>query len=246
MAIGIDVEHSVAHTYTQNGLTESFIKRLKFITRALILNSNLAFTIWGHAIMHATSLIQIRSSAYHSCSPLQLIRGHEPYISHLQVFGRAIYVLIASPQHAKMGRQKRLGIYIGYESPTILKYLEPLIGDLFTTYFIDYQFDNAHFPTLIPFSTKQCREISQKEDQLNSFDPRTSQSELDIKKIVQLQQTIAQLPDACTDVKGMTKSHIPSANTLERVVVLTNDEKSVELETRQKRGWPIGAKDKNR
>ena len=43
----------------------------------------------------------------------------------------------------------------------------------------------------------------------------------------------------------MIKSHIPTANVPERVVVPTNDEKPVELETHQKRGHPIGAKDKN-
>ena len=31
MSIGINIEHHVTHTYTQNGLAESFIKRLKLI-----------------------------------------------------------------------------------------------------------------------------------------------------------------------------------------------------------------------
>ena len=47
------------------------------------------------------------------------------------------------------------------------------------------------------------------------------------------------------DVKGVIKSHIPTANAPERVVVPINDEKPVELETRQRCGRPIGAKDKN-
>jgi len=49
-----------------------------------------------------------------------------------EFFGRAIYIPIAPPQRTKMGPQKRLGIYIGYESLFIIKYLEPLSGDLFT------------------------------------------------------------------------------------------------------------------
>ena len=115
-----------------------------------------------------------------------------------------------------MGLQRTLGIYVGYESPAIFKYLEPLTGDLFTTCFANYQFDEAHFPILrgrkTLLSTKQCREISCKEDQLNSFDPQTSQSELEVQKIIQLEQIAAQLPDAFTDVKGVIKSHIPVAN----------------------------------
>ena len=90
-----------------------------------------------------------------------------------------------------MSPQRRLGIYVGYESLTILKYLELLTSDLFTTRFADCQFDEAYFSTLgggkTFFSTKQCREISWKEDQLNTFDPRTSQIELEVQKIVQLQ-----------------------------------------------------------
>ena len=45
-----------------------------------------------------------------------------------------------------------------------------------------------------------------------------------------MQQIVAQLPDAFTDVKGVTKSYILVANAPERVVVPTNDEKLVELE----------------
>ena len=114
--------------------------------------------------MHATTMIRIRPSIYHSYSPLQLVREHEPNISHLRVFGCAVYVPIAPPQCAKIGSQRRLGIYVGYESPAILKYLEPLTGNLFTARFVDYQFDEGHFPALgggkTLFSTKQCQEIS--------------------------------------------------------------------------------------
>jgi len=41
LTLGIDVEHSVPHVHTQNGLAESLIKRIKLIARPLLLNSNL-------------------------------------------------------------------------------------------------------------------------------------------------------------------------------------------------------------
>ena len=138
----------MTYTHTQNGLAESFVKHLKFIARALILNSNFPFTIWRHATMHAETLIWIRPSAYHSYSPIQLVCGHKRNISHLRVFGCAVYVPIAPPQCAKMGPQRRLSIYVGYESPAILKYLEALTNDLFITRFVDSQFDEAYFLTL--------------------------------------------------------------------------------------------------
>ena len=48
----------------------------------------------------------------------------------------------------KDGPQRRLGIYVGYESPSIIKYLEPMTGDLFKARFADCHFDESVYPTL--------------------------------------------------------------------------------------------------
>jgi hypothetical protein len=47
-----------------------------------------------------------------------------------------------------MGPHRKLGIYVGYKSPSIIKYLEPLTGDLFTTHQADCIFNEDHFPAL--------------------------------------------------------------------------------------------------
>ncbi|CAA0822265.1 Unknown protein, partial [Striga hermonthica] len=137
MVVGIDIEHHVAHVHTQNGLAESLIKRLQLIARPLIIRTKLPTSVWGHAILHAGNLIQIRPSAYHKYSPLQLAFGIEPNLEHIRIFGCAVYVPIAPPQRTKMGPQRRLRIYVGYESPSIIKYLEPKTGDVFTARFDD-------------------------------------------------------------------------------------------------------------
>ena len=98
--------------------------------------------------MHASSLIRIRPTSYHSSSSLQLVFGEEPDISHLRIFGCAVYVPIAPPKRTKMGPQRRLGIYIGYESPSIIKYLEPSTEDIFTARFADYHFYESNFPII--------------------------------------------------------------------------------------------------
>ena len=148
MSVGIIVEHPVAHVHTQNGLAESLIKRLQLIARPLIMRTKLPVSVWGHAILHAGSLIRVRPSANHKYSPLQLASGHEPNISHLRIFGCEVYVPIAPPQRTKMGPQRRLGIYVGYESASIIRYLEPLTGDVFTARFADCRFNEAFFPAL--------------------------------------------------------------------------------------------------
>ena len=148
MSIGIVVEHPVAHVHTQNGLAESLIKRLQLIARPLLMRSRLPSSAWGHAILHAASLIRLRPTAYHKFSPLQLVFGREPNVSHLKIFGCAVYVPIAPPQRTKMGPQRRLGIYVGFESPSIIKYLEPMTGDLFTARFADCHFNESIFSAL--------------------------------------------------------------------------------------------------
>jgi hypothetical protein len=59
-----------------------------------------------------------------------------------------MYVPISPPQRTKMGPQRRLRIYIGFHSPSIIKYLEPLTGDIFTARFVDCQFDETIFSNL--------------------------------------------------------------------------------------------------
>jgi hypothetical protein len=148
MALGIEIQHSVPYVHTQNGLAESLIKRVKLIVRPLLQNCNLPTSCWGRVVLQAADLIQLCPTAYHSTSLLQLVRGNTPNISHLWKFGYAVFVPITPPQYTSMGPRRKLGIYVGYQSLSILKYLEPLTGDLFTARYANYIFNEDHFPAL--------------------------------------------------------------------------------------------------
>jgi hypothetical protein len=76
------------------------------------------------------------------------LRGTAPIISHLRKFGYAIYAPISPPQRTTMGAHRKIGIYVGYNSPFIIKYLEPMTGDLFMTRYADCIFNEDHFLTL--------------------------------------------------------------------------------------------------
>ena len=97
MSVGIDVEYLVAHTHAQNGLVESLIKHLQLIVRPLLLRTKLSLSTWGHAILHVATLIRIRPTTSHDCSPLQLVLGSQPNVSHFRIFGCVVYVPIAPP-----------------------------------------------------------------------------------------------------------------------------------------------------
>jgi hypothetical protein len=109
---------------------------------------NLPSSIWGHTILHAAALIRLRPTASHKFSLLRLVSGREPNFFHLKIFGCVVYVLISPPQRTKMGPQRRLRIYIGFHSSSIIKYLEPLTEDIFIAHFTDCQFDEIIFPIL--------------------------------------------------------------------------------------------------
>ena len=47
-----------------------------------------------------------------------------------------------------MGPQHCLGIYVSFQSSSIINYLEPLIGEVFTAHFLDCHFDENVFPPL--------------------------------------------------------------------------------------------------
>jgi len=158
MALGIQVHHSVPYVHTQNGLAESLIKRIKLIARPLLQNCNLPTSCWGHAVLHAAELIQLRPTAYHATTTLQLVHGNPPSISHLWKFGCATYIPISPPKRTTMGPHRKLGIYVGYKSPLFIKYLEPTTRDLFTAQYADCIFNEDHFPALggdLPHH-KQC------------------------------------------------------------------------------------------
>ena len=148
MSIGINVQYSIAHVHTQNELTESFIKCLQLIARPLLLNTKLPLSAWGHVIIHATNLIRFRPTANQDFSPLQLVLGYQPNISHLRVFSCAIYVPLAPTHRTKLGPQRRLGIYVGFQSSSIINYIEPLTGEVFTTRFADCHFNEDVFSPL--------------------------------------------------------------------------------------------------
>ena len=129
---------------------------------------------------HTANLIRLHPTANHNLSPLQLATGYQPNISHLRVFGCAVYVPIAPTHRPKLGPQCRLGIYVSFQSASIINYIESLTGEVFIARFADCHFDENLFPPLrgdkpIP---EEWREITWNESSLSHFDPRTKQFEL--------------------------------------------------------------------
>jgi hypothetical protein len=104
-----------------------------------------------------------------------------------------------------MGPQRRLGIYVGFVFISIIRYLEPPSGDMFTARFADCHFDESVFPPLGGGNIlqKNFSKISWRASNLSSFDPHSKQCELEVQRIIHLQNVANQIPDAFTDtIKG--------------------------------------------
>ena len=84
-------------------------------------------------------LVHIRPSTYHKYSSFQLVYGHQPNIYHLRIFGCVVYVFVPS-QNTKMSPQRRLGIYVGFDCLSIIKYLKHMMDDIFVARFVGCSF----------------------------------------------------------------------------------------------------------
>jgi hypothetical protein len=113
-----------------------------------------------------------------------------------------------------MGPHRKMGIYVGYLSPSIIKYLEPLTGDLLTAQYTDCIFNEEHFPALggeFKYHTEPS-EINWDAIDTQNENPRTKESELQVQRIINLQNAANNLPDSFTMSKSVTKSYIPARN----------------------------------
>jgi hypothetical protein len=106
-----------------------------------------------------------------------------------------------------MGPLRRMEIYVRFQSPPILKYLEPLTGNLFMTQFTDCIFNDDYF-TVLGGDNKfinDGREIDWDDKSIISSYPCTNETELQVHKILDLQQIASNLSDMFTDYKCVTK-----------------------------------------
>ena len=68
------------------------------------------------------------------------------------------------------------------------------------------------------------------------LDPRTKDTELEVQRIINLQQLANNLPDTFTNIRGVSKSYIPMANAPEKVEIPLEGMNSTQIPNPRKRG----------
>ena len=89
---------------------------------------------------------------------------------------------------------------------------------------------------------EERRESTWNASTISHFDRCTNQCELEVQRIIHLQNLTNQLPDAFIDTKKVTKSHISAANSPTRIDVLEGQLVN-EFKIHLKHERPIGLKD---
>ena len=112
---------------------------------------------------------------------------------------------------------------------------------MFTARFADCRFDETVFLKVGRENSEIKREILWKNLSLSHLDPYSSTCEQEVQKIIHLQKIANQMPDTFTDLKRITKSHIPAENVPIRINVPRGSSTSVianKSKTHLKRGRP--------
>ena len=240
-ANGTDLEVSVA--YAHNTGAENMVKLIQMIARPMLLRSNLPTSCWGHAVLHAGDLLQYRPSGDSKETPYQHLNGLLPNLSHLRVFGCATFVPIPPNKRTKLGPMRQLGIYVGFQSPSIIRYLDPATGESFVAHISKCEFDESKFPKLGINKDNTTLNFNYYQDvDLHKVDPYNGQGEKEVRRLLHLYHIANNRPHTFTPTERITRSNVNHAINYPAKVAL-DDTPAHEVKHHGKRGRPHGAKD---
>jgi hypothetical protein len=211
-SIGITIKTSLP--YEHNCPAETGIKLVQSIARPILLQSNLPPTAWGHAILHASDLLNLRPATHTQCTPTAMATNTTPNISFLRSFGAAVYVPINPTKRTKLGPRRILGIYIGFESPSIIRYLDPISGKPFTAKFSNCVFDENTFPKLQdsekPFNpTNDTFTLTQPIHHIQNPEHFSGHGEREVQCLLHLHNFSKHSPEIFVPHNEIIKSHNP-------------------------------------
>jgi hypothetical protein len=96
-----------------------------------------------------------------------------------------------------------------------------------------------NIPNLRGEKEKLEKQVTWNASSISYLDPRSGQWELEVQNIIHLQKIANEFPDAFTDTKRVTKSHISVLNTPAQIDIIP-----AEVTIQRKCGRPIGSKHK--
>jgi gag-pre-integrase-like protein len=127
---GITVQRTVPYAHQQNGKSERYIRTIEEGSQALLADTGLPMSFWLDAVLTRQYLVNRlpTSTLPDNLTPFELITGHKPDLSHLQVWGCDCYVAVPDELRAKAGFKRFCAIFIGYEEHRVGWHVRDLQG----------------------------------------------------------------------------------------------------------------------
>ena len=196
-ALGITFTYAVLYEHSQNGLAEAFIKKLQLVSRPLLLHAKLPDSFWGHALPHAATFLWLRPTLLNHLTPFELLAGRSPNVSHLRVFGCQVWIPVAEPNRKTIGTHRVESIYLGFDSPSIIRYMDIGNGNILKARFVNCKFVENVFPKPITDSTRKSVPLTFKAPETSTLnpDPRTALADTEMQKLLNLKDLVDQIPD---------------------------------------------------
>jgi hypothetical protein len=147
---------------------------------------------------------------------MEILERSKPSVAHLRIFGCGVYV--PNPSKTALGAQRTLGIYVGFQSKSKLRYLVPDTGHSFEARFEDCVFDETIYPTMGTGNSssenvqRESKELEKQKEALFTGEPslfpetiNQQDSERLAKETLNLSKVAQKAPHAFTPAKGVIR-----------------------------------------
>ena len=147
-------------------------------------------------MLHAAALLLLRPTLLNHQTPLELLAGRPPNISHLRVFRCHVWIHAPKQQRKTIRPHRHETIYLGHDSPNIIRYTTPstrivLKAHFANCKFVEIVFLSIHFTSLSPPTPLTLTAL---ETLSLNPDPQTSLANTEVTKQLNLKDLTNQLP----------------------------------------------------
>lgn len=165
--------------------------------------------MWSHVVLHATTLLRFRPTLLNTQTSLEVVSGRIPNIRHLRVFGCQVWIAALEPQIRTISAHRLKGVYVGFDSPSIIRYLEIRTGVVHKSRFENCRFIETVFLKLPHHDQSPPLAFRATESFTMNPDPRTVLAETDVKKLLHLQTLANQISDSFDSGTRISRSPVP-------------------------------------
>ena len=155
--------------------------------------------------------MRYRPTLLNDFSPLELLSGQKPDVSHFWVFGCQVWVPIVEPKRITISHHRIEGVYVGFDSPSVIRYLIPSTCVLHKAHFQNCKFDETIFPLVTVSKPNAPLNFWAPETLTLNPDPRIALTNSEVKKILDLKNLAEKLPNGFTNIPRVTRNPLPGA-----------------------------------